>query len=593
MSKKAKRSGRDSRRNAARKLSIESLEVRQLMAADAGGAAIAVVAEPNEAVESRFTFTALVGDDAEHEQATVEQVVFLNFDGAENITFDGPVVKEGIDVETFSADGWGADRAVVIDKVMSQLAAESADQNVVFTVDRPEISQAFSTVFLGPDATDFLDDTAIMAVAEQIDRGNQDRSDDAFVDTDAVFDEFAREGFDSLPSVLASVIAHEVGHLRGDAHAEGDDVSAIDAVASHRLPTSPRMTGARAVSGTEVDLDWSSTSNEDGYKVFQWTGRWQEIGRTGRNDTDYRVRGLTPNRTYHFYVRAYNSTGSRFSDYIGVRTQNVALQAPTLQSAVATSSSEVQLRWSNVQNEDGYKVYQWNNGWREIARVGRDSTSHSVRNLNANSTYYFKVAAYKGSVEKSSSSRNVRTLAQQQGLDLTAVSPIADYIGHLGADYMADAGTALLSPVSGRVVHVGPVNGYGTMAVAVEVTLSSYRSLPTEQGGNTWTNRIIIVFGHLRPSSQLIENSNANERFSQGRHELGYSVGSQISVGQRLGYVETHGYEGSSSESHVHVSVMDVANAPSGLSYWRGRLSDSDANRAFYIRPELAWSLLR
>lgn len=184
------------------------------------------------------------------------------------------------------------------------------------------------------------------------------------------------------------------------------------------------------------------------------------------------------------------------------------------------------------------------------------------------------------------------TTPVQQGLDVSTVSPIADYDGHLGADYMAAAGTAVLSPVTGRVLAVGPVNGYGTMAVAVEVTLPSYRFLPTEQGGSAWTNRIIVTFGHLRPSRELVANSSATNRFNQGRNELGYGADSTITVGQRLGYVETHGYEGSSSGSHIHVTILDVANAPSDSSYWLGRLNQNDANRAYYIRPELAWSLL-
>jgi len=104
---------------------------------------------------------------------------------------------------------------------------------------------------------------------------------------------------------------------------------------------------------------------------------------------------------------------------------------------------------------------------------------------------------------------------------------------------------------------------------------------------------VIVVFGHLRPSRNLVDHPDANYRFNQGRNELGYSVGSWISVGQRLGYVETHGYEGSSTGSHVHVTTMDAANAPSGLNYWQGRLAENHANRAYYIRPEAAWPLLR
>lgn len=45
------------------------------------------------------------------------------------------------------------------------------------------------------------------------------------------------------------------------------------------------------------------------------------------------------------------------------------------------------------------------------------------------------------------------TLATSSGLDVSTVSPITDYDGHLGADYMETAGAVALSPVNGRVVR--------------------------------------------------------------------------------------------------------------------------------------------
>ncbi len=189
---------------------------------------------------------------------------------------------------------------------------------------------------------------------------------------------------------------------------------------------------------------------------------------------------------------------------------------------------------------------------------------------------------------------SLETTTVQQGLDVSAVSPIADYDGHLGADYMANAGTAVLSPVSGRVIDVRAVDGYGTMAVAIEVTLPSARTFISEQQGSTiTTNRVVLAFGHLRPSRDLIAHPDANYRFQQGRNELTYSVGSYVTAGQLLGYVETHGYEGpGSTGSHVHVTESDANNPPANI--WQGRgVPDNDPRRARYIRPELAWSLLR
>jgi len=73
---------------------------------------------------------------------------------------------------------------------------------------------------------------------------------------------------------------------------------------------------------------------------------------------------------------------------------------------------------------------------------------------------------------------------------------------------------------------------------------------------------------------------------------LGYRVGDTISVGQRLGYLEAPDYNGASAGSHAHVTISDAVNPPANI--WQGRgLPETDPLRARYIRPELAWSLLR
>jgi murein DD-endopeptidase MepM/ murein hydrolase activator NlpD len=273
-----------------------------------------------------------------------------------------------------------------------------------------------------------------------------------------------------------------------------------------------------------------------------------------------------------------------------LRLQADAVTTPPAQVTVqgsAISSSEIQLTWNDASNEDRYRVWQWNNGWQDIGTVNRNVTSFRVTGLVAGQTQYFLVRSENAAGYADSSWIAVQT--QQAGLDLRNQNPINDYDGHLGVDYMATAGTAVLSPVSGRVVAVGPVNGYGTMAVAIEVTLPQYGWFQNEAGGWSYSNRVIVALGHLRPSANLVNSSSASTRFNQGRNELGYTVGAQVTAGERLGYVETHGYEGSSTGSHIHVTILDAANAPRGTSYWLGRLSNSSASRLHYLRPELSW----
>lgn len=186
------------------------------------------------------------------------------------------------------------------------------------------------------------------------------------------------------------------------------------------------------------------------------------------------------------------------------------------------------------------------------------------------------------------------TAPATRSMDVSTMTPIADYGGHLGADYMGEAGTAVLSPVNGWVREVRPVDGYGTMAVAIDVVLPNARVFATELSGSFLsTDRVVVIFGHLRPSRELVANSDPNVRFEQGRNELGYGVGSYITVGQRLGYIETHGYEGTGSTgSHIHVTASDANSGPANI--WQGRgLPEDDPRRGRYIRPELAWPNLR
>lgn len=253
------------------------------------------------------------------------------------------------------------------------------------------------------------------------------------------------------------------------------------------------------------------------------------------------------------------------------------------------SRSDVRLRLQGLTADADVKLFDASGRLIAGSSLGGNNSEAIDRALDVGD-YFALVYPYGGAETNFLLSLDAST--QQQGLDLRTVAPIEDREGHVGADYMATAGTALLSPVSGRVIDVRPIDGYGTMAVAIEVTLPSNQTFASElTGTSVTTNRAIFVFGHLRPSRELVDHPSATERFRLGRGELTYGVGSTIAAGQLLGYVETHGYEGHSSGSHVHVTGSDANNSPDNI--WRGGgLSPDDPLRARYIRPELAWGLM-
>jgi hypothetical protein len=68
--------------------------------------------------------------------------------------------------------------------------------------------------------------------------------------------------------------------------------------------------------------------------------------------------------------------------------------APSL-AVTAYSASQINLAWTGVSGTAGYLVDEWVNGaWKQIASVSSTTTSYSFAGLNANTTYYFDVAAY-------------------------------------------------------------------------------------------------------------------------------------------------------------------------------------------------------
>ena len=86
-----------------------------------------------------------------------DQIVYLDFDGEENVTYNGPVTVGGIGVLPFSvtsAELAGQEEAIIAD-VTENLIQLFADSGVVFTAEKPDGDTPYSTVFIGGDDSAF------------------------------------------------------------------------------------------------------------------------------------------------------------------------------------------------------------------------------------------------------------------------------------------------------------------------------------------------------------------------------------------------------------------------------------------------------
>jgi len=75
--------------------------------------------------------------------------------------------------------------------------------------------------------------------------------------------------------------------------------------------------------------------------------------------------------------------------------------APGSLSAVAASSSSINLRWSDLSsNESGFRPYRWNgSSWASLDSVSANSTSYTNSGLSSNTTYYYYVCSYNSAGE--------------------------------------------------------------------------------------------------------------------------------------------------------------------------------------------------
>lgn len=160
-------------------------------------------------------------------------------------------------------------------------------------------------------------------------------------------------------------------------------------------PVAPSSLSASAASSSQINLTWAASSTAGiTYSVFSSTsaGSMSTPIATGLAGTSFAATGLTASTTYFFAVKAVLSgTSSAGSNTASATTQApVPPSAPSLLTASATSSSQINLSWAaSSTSADTYTVY---NG-SVVAVSGLASTNYSVTGLSASTAYTFTVVA--------------------------------------------------------------------------------------------------------------------------------------------------------------------------------------------------------
>jgi alpha-tubulin suppressor-like RCC1 family protein len=125
-------------------------------------------------------------------------------------------------------------------------------------------------------------------------------------------------------------------------------------VGAQNIPNPPSGLTASAVSSSQINLSWTDSNNETGFKIERKTGAgsWSQIATVGANVTSYSNTGLAANTTYTYRVRAYNAAGdSAYSNEASATTwqnpQNPLLYINPTSLDFGTSQTSLQFTVKN------------------------------------------------------------------------------------------------------------------------------------------------------------------------------------------------------------------------------------------------------
>ncbi|HUD11364.1 MAG TPA: fibronectin type III domain-containing protein [Candidatus Saccharimonadia bacterium] len=203
-----------------------------------------------------------------------------------------------------------------------------------------------------------------------------------------------------------------------DAYDAAGNVSGQSATAGVTIsdttpPTVPTNLTATAVSGTQINLSWTASTDNvgvAGYTVFR---NGTQIA-TVTNGTSYADTGLAVGASYQYTVAAYDAAGN-------VSAQSAAATATTLSdttpptvptglAAIPVSGTQVNLSWNASTDNVGVTGYQVFRNGTLVATVSTGTTYSDTGLTNATS-YQYTVDAYDaaGNISAQSTATSVAT----------------------------------------------------------------------------------------------------------------------------------------------------------------------------------------
>lgn len=168
-------------------------------------------------------------------------------------------------------------------------------------------------------------------------------------------------------------------------------------------PLAPSSLVATPAGSTQIDLTWKDlSSNETGFIVQRSSDGilYTDLATVGAGEVYYASISLFASTKYYYRIQSYNSAGA--SDYIYANATTAAPPvappaAPSNLMASAISSSQINLGWQDLSNnEGGFKIQRSQDGvsYVDLVSLPANAVSYSNTGLTSATKYYYRLQSY-------------------------------------------------------------------------------------------------------------------------------------------------------------------------------------------------------
>jgi fibronectin type 3 domain-containing protein len=262
--------------------------------------------------------------------------------------------------------------------------------------------------------------------------------------------------------VVGSTYYYRISSLKNNVESDKSAtvVSARAEINSLSSPDGLTVTGQTAES---ISLSWQSVPDATGYKVYHGpdpdtvTEYVAEI-----SSTFYTVTGLGVNTAYYFTVSSVNESGESLpSAAVRGTTAETTLDAPAGLTVSARTQSSITLSWQAVSGAEGYRVSRSVSSGGPFNPIQTTASTSYTDNagLTAGTTYYYRVAAYKGQNESNAAVISGTTVSGEGTIPPPPAKPAGLVVSDTGSGSVSLSWNSVATAVSYDIYRANSQNG--------------------------------------------------------------------------------------------------------------------------------------